>query len=68
MTGKQYTKSIAAHLNKIIDFDLNAQQKGKLIQFLTDGSIEHAYPLTISDLNNFGIKTYTLQNMKFLKA
>jgi hypothetical protein len=68
MTGKQYTKSIAAHLHKIIDFGLNTQQKGKLITFMTDGSIEHAYPLTITDLNNFGIPTYTLNNPKFLKA
>jgi len=68
MTGKQYTKSIAAHLHKIIDFGLSTQQKDKLISFMTDGSIEHAYPLTISDLNNFGIKTYTLTNAKFLKA
>lgn len=67
MTGKQYTKSIAAHLNKIIGFDLNNTQKGKLIQFLTDGSIEHAYPLTITDLKNFGIPVYTLTNPLFLK-
>lgn len=66
MTGKQYTKSIAAHLHKIIDFDLNTQQKNKLITFMTDGSIEHAYPLTIADLNAFGIKTTTLTNQKFL--
>ena len=67
MMGKQYTKSISEHLNKIIDFDLSSAQKGKLIKFLTDGSIEHAYPLTISDLQGFGIDVYTLQNKKFLK-
>ena len=68
MMGKQYTKSIAAHLNNIIDFDLNNRQKSKLIQFLTDGSIEHAYPLTPSDLSNFGIKVNTLSDKKILKA
>lgn len=68
MTGKQYTKSISAHLHKIIDFGLSSKQKSKLITFMTDGNIEHAYPLTINDLNKFGIKTYTLSNAKFLKA
>ena len=67
MMGKQYTKSISAHLGQVIDFNLNASQKDKLIKFLTDGSIEHAYPLTINDLIKFGIPVYTLSNKKFLK-
>ena len=69
MMGKQYTKSIAAHLNKIIDFDLNNKQKTKLIEFLTDGSIEHAYPLTTTDLERFGIKVNVLSSKdeKFMK-
>ena len=67
MMGRQYTKSIAAHLDKIIDFNLNGSQKDKLIKFLTDGSIEHAYPLTITDLQGFGINVYTLSNLEFLK-
>jgi len=67
MTGKQYTKSISAHLHKIVDFGLDTKQKDKLIGFMTDGNVEHAYPLTITDLNNFGIKTQTLINFKFLK-
>jgi ClpP class serine protease len=67
MMGKQYTKSIAAHLNKIIGFDLATTQKNKLIQFLTDGSIEHAYPLTITDLKGFGLPINTIDNIKFLK-
>lgn len=69
MMGKQYTKSIQSHLDKIIGFNLSDVQRSKLVQFLTDGNIEHAYPLTVNDLkNNFGIPVYTLTNMKFLKA
>jgi hypothetical protein len=67
MMGKQYTKSIHNHLNSVVDFGLSNTQKNKLISFLTDGSIEHAYPLTITDLDRFGIKAYTLENKKFLK-
>jgi hypothetical protein len=68
MMGKQYTQSIKLHLCKIIDFNLNSTQKDKLIGFLTDGSIEHAYPLTINDLKGFGINVETLTNKDFLKA
>jgi hypothetical protein len=68
MMGKQYTKSIQAQLNTIIDFDLNTKQKNKLIQFLTDGNIEHAHPLTTTDLNAFGIQVCPIKNMEFLKA
>jgi len=32
MMGKQYTKSIAAHLSNIIDFNLNTTQKNKMIK------------------------------------
>jgi len=68
MMGKQYTASIQKHLNNIVDFDMTASQKNKLIQFLTDGNIEHAYPLTALDLNKFGVKTEILTNHAFLKA
>lgn len=62
MMGQQYTKSIAAHLNNIIDFGLTTAQKGKLIEFLTDGSIEHAYPLIVTDLQRFGISINVLSS------
>ena len=68
MMGKQYTKSINLHLNKIIGFDLSPTQRSKLVRFLTDGNIEHAYPLTIADLQRFGIEVNTLTNTKFLDA
>jgi hypothetical protein len=67
MTGKQYTKTIAAHLHKTIDFGLTNTQKVKLVNFMTDGNVEHAYPLTINDLNGFGINVYTLTNKEFIK-
>jgi len=68
MIGKQYTKSIQKHLMNTIDYDLNSPGKEKLVQFLTDGEVEHAYPLTINDLKNFGVSVYTLSDMKFLKT
>jgi len=68
MIGKQYTKSIQKHLMNTIDYDLNSPGKEKLVQFLTDGEVEHAHPLTINDLKNFGVSVYTLSDMKFLKT
>lgn len=68
MMGKQYTKSIQNHLNKIIDFNLSTSQRNKLVKFLTDGNVEHAYPLTSVDLAKFGIETKTIKDKKYLKA
>lgn len=67
MMGKQYTKSIQNHLRHTIDFDLSNRQKEKLIQFLTDGHIEHSYPLTPADLNGFGITPKIITDKKYLK-
>jgi len=68
MMGNQYTKSIANHLNLIIDFGLGDKERNNLVKFLTGGDIEHAYPLTITDLNKFGLKVHTLSNESFLKS
>lgn len=68
MMGRQYTKSIHNHLTKTIDFDLSNKQREKMVKFLTDGSIEHAYPLTITDLKGFGIDVNTISDTKFLHA
>ena len=67
MMGKQYTKSIQAHLMKICDFNLNEKQKQKLVTFLTDGKVEHAYPLTPIDLSGFGLNVNIIEDEKFLR-
>lgn len=67
MMGKQYTKSIQNHLNNVIDFNLSTSQKEKLVKFLTDGNVEHAYPLTPVDLKKFGIEPKIITNDKYLK-
>lgn len=67
MMGKQYTKSIRNHLRNIIDFNLNHPQKDRLINFLTSGDVEHAYPLTVIDLNKFGIQPHVLHNQRYIK-
>lgn len=68
MMGKQYTKSIQTHLRNIIDFDLSSKQKEKMIKFLTDGNIEHAYPLTAVDLEKFGIEAKIIKSPEYLKV
>lgn len=68
MMGRQYTKSIQNHLRKTIDFSLNRTQKERLIKFLTDGKIEHAYPLTTMDLKSFGIDSKQIVNKEYLKV
>lgn len=66
MMGKQHTKSIKAHLNSVVDLGMTNNNKKKLIEFLTDGKVEHAYPLTINDLEGYGIMIHKLKNVKFL--
>lgn len=67
MMGKQYTRSIKAHLMKVVDYNLNEKQKEKLVTFLTDGKVEHAYTLTPIDLNTFGLNIQVIDNEKFLR-
>lgn len=67
MTGKQYTKTIKAHLLNTIGFGLNQKGKEKLAQFLTAGDIEHAYALTPLDLEKFGLKTNIITDKRMLK-
>lgn len=55
LLGRQYTNSIKEHLNKVINFPISPEQKGKLIDFLTNGKVEHAYQLDVGKLISFGI-------------
>lgn len=67
MMGKQYTKSIKKHLRATIGFDLSTGQREKMINFLTDGNVEHAYPLTPVDLGSFGLNVKIIQDKKYLE-
>ena len=53
-TGKQYSKSIKKYMDKIIDFGLTKQKKKEFIDFITSGKVEHAFPLIVDDLKNYG--------------
>ena len=66
LTGKQYTKSIRAHLVNIMDFGLNDEQKKTFANFLTSGDVEHAFALTPSELTKFGLKIRNITNSKFM--
>ena len=66
-TGKQYTKSIRDHLINSIDFGLSKEDKKTLASFLTSGSVEHAHPLTKTDLQSFGMPIKNISNKKILE-
>jgi ClpP class serine protease len=61
-TGKQYTKSIKEYLDKIVGFNLDESQKEKFINFITSGEVEHAFPLTSSELKQFGFRIGMIPN------
>ena len=66
-TGKQYTQSIKNHLMDTIDFGLNKKDKKILSDFLTSGNVEHAHPLTRTDLQAFGIPIKDISSKKMLE-
>jgi len=66
LTGKQYTKSIKEHLINTMDFGLTPKQKYTFADFLTAGGVEHAFPLTPSELSKFGLNIRKAKNEKFL--
>ena len=67
MTGSQYTRSIRDHLVDVIDFGLSEKDKKKLAEFLTNGNIEHAHALTISDLNKLGMPVKLMRNTTLIE-
>ena len=68
MMGRQYTKTMRAHLNNILDFGMSAKQKSRFADFLTDGRVEHAYALTPVDLAGFGMRVDVIEDKKTLKV
>jgi ClpP class serine protease len=67
MTGSQYTRSIRDHLEHTMDFGMTENQKKVLADYLTSGSIEHAYALTPDKLRRLGIPVKILHNTKFME-
>jgi ClpP class serine protease len=67
MEGSKYTKTIANHLNDIVDFGLTSKQKKAFIEFITIGGVEHAYALTPDRLQEFGIPVKIMQNPKVIE-
>ena len=66
MMGSQYTRSIRTHLENVLDFGLDKKQKKLIADYLTNGNIEHAYPLTSNELINMGIPIKKLEDKKFM--
>lgn len=54
--GKQYTKTMSIQLDKLLkDKVTNVKQRKNLIKLLTEGNIEHGYPITKEDLRDAGL-------------
>lgn len=66
-TGQQYTKSIREHLINSMDFGLSKKDKRILSNFLTSGNVEHAHPLTKTDLQSFEMPIKNISDKKVLE-
>lgn len=56
MMGQQYTKSISGHINMLLTEKIVDENKRKAFtDFLTGGDVEHAYALSMKDLQAFGL-------------
>jgi len=56
MMGDQYTKTMAMQLEKLLHKKVpNIKKRKQLIKMLTEGNIEHGYPLTKEDLREVGL-------------
>lgn len=63
MMGKQYTKTIANHLDFLLKDKLtDAKKRKKFVTFLTDGKVEHAYSLTPTELKKFELETHPIDD------
>ena len=56
LMGRQYTKSIANHVDDLLDGKMSQKNKGNFVRFLTSGEVEHAYNLTANQLIKLGLK------------
>lgn len=68
MMGKQYTKTGKDNVNALLmDKMPNASQRKALVELLTDGQLQHAFPMTKSFLNTYGLKIKDIPNEMNLK-
>lgn len=58
LTGKQYTKSINKHIYSLLENKMSNKDAKEFSNFLTNGDIEHAYPINASLLKS---KNYPVQ-------
>lgn len=65
--GKQYTESIKGYLNAMMKLDMTLENKKKFVDFLVAGDVEHGRPLTMADLQAFGVPVSHIKNKKFLE-
>lgn len=56
MMGTQYTKSIYNHIHSLLGEKVSGKKAKELCSFLTNGDVEHAYPLTPSKLQELGLE------------
>lgn len=60
LMGEQYTKSIKEHLNRVIKLQMTPENKSRLVEFLTNGEVEHAYHIDQTLLGSFGVPVQTI--------
>jgi hypothetical protein len=65
--GGQYSKSIKAFLIDMIKFPMKMGDKKDLVKFITSGDVEHAFPLTPSELKAFGVPVNIIDDEKYAK-
>ena len=68
--GRQYTKAIRSHIDMLISGKLDTvKRKEHMLDVLTDGTLEHAHPLTVTDVVGLGypVKVMPDDIRKFLE-
>jgi ClpP class serine protease len=56
MMGKQYTKTLSVQIDNLLkDKILDKNKRKKMVKLLTEGSIEHGFPLSKDDLRKHGL-------------
>jgi ClpP class serine protease len=65
--GKQYTKTIRNIIKESIKLRMSEQDKNKFVNFITNGDIEHAFPITKSDLLNMKVPIKSIDNKNLME-
>jgi ClpP class serine protease len=61
LMGQQYTKSIHDHILKLLENKMKDADRRRFAKFLTDGNVEHAYPLTPEELKRFNFDVQSIE-------